>query len=63
LASFQLIATRLHGYRGLILETRESARFSHAPGEQGGEPVLQRPMFTITDAPDAGRGLDQVFHR
>jgi uroporphyrinogen-III synthase len=43
---------RLNGYRILILETREEAQFSRLLAEQGAE-VLQCPMFTIHDAPDA----------
>ena len=43
---------RLNGYRILILETREEAQFSRLLTEQGAE-VLQCPMFTIHDAPDA----------
>jgi uroporphyrinogen-III synthase len=43
---------RLTGYRILILETREEAQFSRLLTEQGAD-VLQCPMFTIQDAPDA----------
>jgi uroporphyrinogen-III synthase len=43
---------RLNGYRILILETREEAQFSRLLIEQGAN-VLQCPMFTIHDAPDA----------
>jgi uroporphyrinogen-III synthase len=46
------MADRLNGYRILILETREEAQFSRLLAEQGAE-VLQCPMFTIHDAPDA----------
>jgi uroporphyrinogen-III synthase len=42
---------RLHGYRILILETREEAQFSRLLAEQGAH-VLQCPMFAIVDAPD-----------
>jgi uroporphyrinogen-III synthase len=45
------MADRLHGYRILILETREEAQFSRLLAEQGAD-VLQCPMFTIHDAPD-----------
>jgi uroporphyrinogen-III synthase len=44
---------RLNGCRILILETREEAQFSKLLTEQGAS-VLQCPMFTIEDAPDAG---------
>ena len=47
------MADRLNGYRILILETREEAQFSRLLTEQGAD-VLQCPMFTIHDAPDAG---------
>jgi uroporphyrinogen-III synthase len=47
------MADRLTGYRILILETREEAQFSRLLDEQGAD-VLQCPMFTINDAPDAG---------
>ena len=40
------------GYRILILETREEAQFSRLLAEQGAD-VMQCPMFTINDAPDA----------
>jgi uroporphyrinogen-III synthase len=43
---------RLNGYRILILETREAAQFSRLLTERGAD-VLQCPMFTIHDAPDA----------
>jgi uroporphyrinogen-III synthase len=46
------MADRLNGYRILILETREEAQFSRLLTEQGAD-VLQCPMFTINDAPDA----------
>lgn len=46
------MADRLNGYRILILETREEAQFSKLLAEQGAE-VVQCPMFTIHDAPDA----------
>src|ERR1700675_1217347 len=46
------MADRLNGYRILILGTREEAQFSRRLAEQGAE-VLQCPMFTIHDAPDA----------
>src|ERR1700744_333318 len=46
------MADRLNGYRILILETREEAQFSRLLTEQGAD-VLQCPMFTIRDAPDA----------
>src|SRR6266567_95901 len=46
------MADRLSGYRILILETREEAQFSRLLAEQGAD-VLQCPMFTIRDAPDA----------
>src|SRR6266567_8205867 len=46
------MADRLTGYRILILETREEAQFSRLLAEQGAD-VLQCPMFTIRDAPDA----------
>ncbi|MGX1106042.1 MULTISPECIES: uroporphyrinogen-III synthase [Bradyrhizobium] len=46
------MADRLNGYRILILETREEAQFSRLLAEQGAD-VLQCPMFTIHDAPDA----------
>jgi uroporphyrinogen-III synthase len=48
------MADRLNGYRILILETREEAQFSRLLTEQGAD-VLQCPMFTIHDAPDAAR--------
>jgi uroporphyrinogen-III synthase len=43
---------KLSGYRILILEAREEAQFSRLLAEQGAD-VLQCPMFTIHDAPDA----------
>jgi uroporphyrinogen-III synthase len=43
---------KLNGYRILILETREEAQFSRLLAEQGAD-VLQCPMFTINDAPNA----------
>src|SRR5712675_1273454 len=46
------MADKLNGYRILILETREEAQFSRLLAEQGAD-VLQCPMFTIPDAPDA----------
>src|ERR1700688_4651937 len=46
------MADKLTGSRILILETREEAQFSRLLAEQGAE-VLQCPMFTIHDAPDA----------
>jgi len=46
------MADRLNGYRILILETREEAQFSKLLAEQGAD-VLQCPMFTINDPPDA----------
>ena len=46
------MADRLNGYRILILESREEAQFSKLLAEQGAD-VLQCPMFTIEDAPDA----------
>jgi uroporphyrinogen-III synthase len=59
------MADRLNGYRILILETREEAQFSRLLAEQGAN-VLQCPMFTIHDAPDAApieawirRAIDQ----
>jgi uroporphyrinogen-III synthase len=52
LALGKIMADRLNGYRILILETREEAQFSRLLAEQGAE-VLQCPMFTIHDAPDA----------
>jgi uroporphyrinogen-III synthase len=48
----KIMADRLNGYRILILETREEAQFSRLLSEQGAD-VLQCPMFTIHDAPDA----------
>src|SRR6195952_1155904 len=46
------MADMLNSYRILILETREEAQFSRLLTEQGAD-VLQCPMFTIHDAPDA----------
>jgi uroporphyrinogen-III synthase len=46
------MADRLHGYRILILETREEAQFSRLLAEQGAD-VVQCPMFAINDAPDS----------
>ena len=46
------MADKLNGYKILILETREEAQFSRLLTEQGAD-VLQCPMFTIHDAPDA----------
>ncbi|MBU6458483.1 MAG: uroporphyrinogen-III synthase [Bradyrhizobium sp.] len=46
------MADKLNGYRILIMETREEAQFSRLLAEQGAD-VLQCPMFTIQDAPDA----------
>lgn len=46
------MADMLNGYRILILETREEAQFSRLLTEQGAD-VLQCPMFTIHDAPEA----------
>ena len=46
------MSERLNGYRILILETREEAQFSKLLTEQGAD-VLQCPMFTIADVPDA----------
>jgi uroporphyrinogen-III synthase len=46
------MSNRLNDYRILILETREEAQFSRLLAEQGAD-VLQCPMFTIHDAPDA----------
>ncbi len=61
------MADRLHGYRILILETREEAQFSKLLAEQGAE-VVQCPMFTIHDAPDPApveawirRAIDKPF--
>src|SRR4051794_2003582 len=50
-----MMDNRLNGYRILILETREEAQLSRLLAEQGAE-VLQCPMFTIQDAPDAAVG-------
>jgi uroporphyrinogen-III synthase len=47
------MADKLHGYRILILETREEAQFSRLLAEWGAD-VLQCPMFTIHDVPDPG---------
>ncbi|QUS39154.1 uroporphyrinogen-III synthase [Tardiphaga alba] len=46
------MAERLDGTRILILETREEAQFSRLLKEKGAD-VLQCPMFTIEDVPDA----------
>jgi uroporphyrinogen-III synthase len=46
------MAERLNGYRVLILEAREEAQFARLLAEQGAD-VLQCPMFSIEDAPDA----------
>jgi uroporphyrinogen-III synthase len=46
------LADRLNGCRILILETREEAQFSRLLAAQGAD-VMQCPMFTIADAPDA----------
>src|SRR5258708_31935168 len=46
------MADRLSGYRIVLLEPREEAQFPRLLTEQGAE-VLQCPMFTIHDAPDA----------
>src|SRR5215471_15123488 len=61
------MADRLHGYRILILETREEAQFSRLLAEQGAD-VLQCPMFAINDAPDPApieawikRAIDKPF--
>src|SRR3954469_23730852 len=61
------MADRLNGYRILILETREEAQFSRLLAEWGAD-VLQCPMFTIHDAPDAapieawiGRCIEKPF--
>lgn len=63
----KIMADRLHGYRVLILETREEAQFARLLSEQGAD-VLQCPMFTINDAPDPapivawiGRAIDSPF--
>ena len=45
------MADRLDGFRILIMETREEARFSRLLAEQGAD-VLHCPMFAIQDAPD-----------
>lgn len=55
------MADRLNGYRILILETREEAQFSRLLVEQGAD-VLQCPMFTIHDAPDAAP-IEAWIHR
>ncbi|MGY3494902.1 uroporphyrinogen-III synthase [Bradyrhizobium sp. USDA 4502] len=55
------MAERLNGYRILILETREEAQFSRLLAEQGAD-VLQCPMFTIHDAPDAAP-IEAWIHR
>ncbi|HEY4204909.1 MAG TPA: uroporphyrinogen-III synthase [Xanthobacteraceae bacterium] len=46
------MADRLNGTRILILEAREEAQFARLLAEQGAD-VLQCPMFSIEDAPDA----------
>ena len=46
------MAGRLDGCRILILEAREEAQFSRLLAAQGAD-VLQCPMFSIVDAPDA----------
>ncbi len=53
------MADRLSGFRILILEAREEAQFSRLLREQGAE-VLQCPMFTIRDAPDAAPVEDWI---
>ena len=60
----EIMADRLNGYRILILETREEALFSRLLAEQGAD-VLQCPMFTIHDAPDAApvEGWIRPLHR
>lgn len=55
------MSDRLNGYRILILETREEAQFSRLLTEQGAD-VLQCPMFTIHDAPDAAP-IEAWIHR
>ena len=50
---------RLNGYRILILETREEAQFSRLLAEQGAE-VVQCPMFSIQDAPNAAPVEDWI---
>src|SRR6201989_498422 len=55
------MADRLHGYRILILETREEAQFSRLLTEQGAD-VLQCPMFASNDAPDPAR-IDAWINR
>jgi uroporphyrinogen-III synthase len=52
ITGYKTMPERLNGYRILILETREEAQFSRLLVEQGAD-VLQCPMFTINDAPDA----------
>ncbi len=46
------MADRLNGTRILILEAREEAQFCRLLAEQGAD-VMQCPMFSIVDAPDA----------
>ncbi|WP_416193190.1 uroporphyrinogen-III synthase [Nitrobacter sp. TKz-YC01] len=53
------MAGRLSGFRILILEAREEAQFARLLAEQGAE-VLQCPMFTIRDAPDAAPVEDWI---
>lgn len=53
------MAGRLSGFRILILEAREGAQFARLLAEQGAE-VLQCPMFTIRDAPDAAPVEDWI---
>lgn len=55
------MADRLTGYRILILETREEAQFSRLLKDQGAH-VMQCPMFTINDAPDAAP-VEAWIHR
>src|SRR3569623_3518820 len=53
------MADRLSGFRILILEGREEAQFSRLLKEQGAN-VLQCPMFTISDVPDAAPVEDWI---
>lgn len=53
------MAGRLSGFRILILEAREEAQFARLLAEQGAD-VLQCPMFTIRDAPDAAPVEDWI---
>ncbi len=46
------MADRLNGYRILILETREEAKFSRLLAAPGAD-VAQSPMFTPPDAPES----------